>query len=59
MNGHFLQWRFSLEQWRFRQKKVLTILEIRIKDNVRELKSGICNIVIVIAIIKACDKVLV
>ena len=33
-------------------------MEIRIKDNVRELKSGICNIVIVIVIIKPCDKVL-
>ena len=33
-------------------------MEICIRDNVRELKAGICNIVIVIVIIKACDKVL-
>jgi len=31
-------------------------VEIRVKDNVKELKRGICNIVIVIVIIKACDK---
>lgn len=31
---------------------------MRIKDNVKELKSGICNIVIVIIIIKGCDKAL-
>jgi len=39
---------------------VLTKMEIRIKDNVRGLRRGICNIVIVIVIviIKACDKVL-
>lgn len=42
----------------FQAKKVLTKMEIRIKDNVRELKSGICNNVIVIIIIKACGKVL-
>lgn len=40
------------------KKKVLTKVEIRVKDNVRELKRGICNIVIVIVIIKACDKVI-
>lgn len=33
-------------------------MEIRLKDNVTELKSGIYNIVIVIVIITACGKVL-
>lgn len=46
-----------LQKSDFQAKMVLTKMEIRIKDNVRELKAGICNIVIVIVIIKACDKV--
>lgn len=37
---------------------MLTKIEIRIKDNARGLKSVICNIVIVIVIVKPCDKVL-